>query len=69
MKSIYNKDQRLESHRLFPIIAWAVVLGFVFFVYTLVDDLQAKAEGLREQNQTLGQNASLEVKNIQDFSR
>lgn len=69
MKSIYNKDQRLESHRFFPILAWIVVIGFVIFVYTLVTDLQAAASELREKNQKLGQSASLEVKNITDFSR
>lgn len=32
----------LESQRIFPIIAWSVVIGFALFVYTLT--LQLKAE-------------------------
>lgn len=36
----------LENHRLFPYIAWATVISFAFFTYTLAKDLQTDLDDL-----------------------
>lgn len=69
MKAIYNKDQRLESHRFFPVIAWIVVLTFTYFVFTLISDLRATAAELGDLNKKTHDISTMQVKDIQDFSR
>ena len=32
--------RKLEEHRLFPFIAWAVIIGFALFTYTLTASLK-----------------------------
>ena len=43
--------KRLEDHKVFPVIAWALILGFAFFTYTLITDLQRslKAQTVAEE--------------------
>ena len=67
MGRIYNKDANLESHKLFPYVAWGIVFLFSFFVYTLVTDLQAVAGELAEKNQGLKEKTSVDVADIEDF--
>jgi hypothetical protein len=42
-------NNTLESHKLFPIVAWALVIGFALFTYTLVMHLNAEMEGISSQ--------------------
>jgi len=37
-----HMNNTLESQRIFPYVAWALVIGFAFFTYTLT--MQLKAE-------------------------
>jgi hypothetical protein len=51
----------LERHRFFPHVAWALIISFAIFVYTLVLDLHATAESLKAasiQNTTSNPNIS-----------
>jgi hypothetical protein len=41
----------LEKHRFFPYIAWATVISFALFTYTLAMDLQ---DDLDDLNQEMG---------------
>ena len=34
----------LESHRLFPVVAWTLVIGFAFFTYSLTMRVQKDLE-------------------------
>lgn len=43
----------LERHRYFPIIAWALVIGFAYFVFTLTIELRATAHDLAAEQATL----------------
>lgn len=43
------RDMTLEKHRFFPYIAWGIVCGFTFFVYTLIIELQAVTADLGAQ--------------------
>lgn len=36
----------LEEQKLFPVIAWATVIGFAVFTYTLADKLRTDADEL-----------------------
>lgn len=38
----------LENHKLFPYIAWATVISFAFFTYTLAMELQSDLDNLNE---------------------
>lgn len=43
----------LEGSKLFPYIAWAVVLGFAFFTYSLASQLQDDLGTLSHKVDTL----------------
>lgn len=38
----------IESHRLFPYIAWATVISFAYFTYTLAANLQTDLDDLNQ---------------------
>lgn len=38
----------LESHKFFPIIAWALVLGFAGFTYFITTQVQAQLSEINE---------------------
>ena len=58
-------NHTLESHRIFPVVAWLLVIGFAVFTYMLtvrvsseisgidtsVDDLEARIERLEQKQQ------------------
>lgn len=41
--------KKLEAYKAFPIIAWFVIIGFAYFVYTLTNDLDDEATLISEQ--------------------
>lgn len=41
----------LEKHKFFPVIAWSLVIGFVFFTYSLTLRLSDTADILGEKTQ------------------
>lgn len=43
-----HNQRSLESYRVFPIIAWATVLSFAFFTYTLAANLQRDLDDINE---------------------
>lgn len=53
MKRIYNKDNRLESHRLFPYFAWVTIIGFALFVFNLVHDVEKRISALEAQSRAV----------------
>ena len=44
-----GNDKALESYRIFPIVAWIVVISFFIFVYSLAMKLQTVADRLESQ--------------------
>lgn len=44
-----DKKMTLEHHRIFPYIAWATVISFALFTYTLAMDLQEDLNHLDQQ--------------------
>lgn len=43
-----HMQHTVESHKLFPYIAWATVLSFAFFTYTLAANLQSDLSEINE---------------------
>lgn len=41
--------KRLDAYRAFPIVAWVLVLGFAFYVYTLTTVLETATPALAEE--------------------
>jgi len=42
--------KKLEAYKAFPIVAWFVIIGFAYFVYTLTTDLEDEATFISEQS-------------------
>lgn len=58
-----SKGKRaLETYKIFPYVAWALILGFTLFVYNLVTDLQATTSQLQKQTQALQQQVSTDLR-------
>jgi hypothetical protein len=69
MKFVYNKDNRLESHRFFKYMAWLLVFIFAYFVYTLAMDLRAATDHIGAKSRNLQEKVSTDVNEIKDFSQ
>lgn len=41
-------EHALEKSRIFPYLAWSLVIGFIIFVYTLILELDAEITQLQE---------------------
>ncbi len=67
MKRIYNKDTRLESHFIFPFVAWGLIIAFALFVYTMVTDFAKTAAELKEQSTAKEERAKTPIEEITDF--
>jgi hypothetical protein len=55
------QSRKLESFKLFPYIAWGLIILFVVFVYKLSTALDTKSKELEEQTSSL--ESKVEVKN------
>ena len=44
-------DHTLESLKIFPYVAWGLIIGFGFFVYNITLNLQAAADDLAIQTE------------------
>jgi hypothetical protein len=64
-----GNDKALESYKIFPILAWILVVGFALFVYAIAVDIKDTTQRLGAQADWLEQNAKTPVKDIVDFDR
>lgn len=46
-----SSDHTLESFKLYPYVAWALIIGFAVFVYTITTNLKAAASDLQIQSE------------------
>lgn len=53
MKRIYKRDSRLESHPLFPYIAWITIILFAVFVMNLIMSVEKRIVALEERTANL----------------
>jgi|GEM_PF-1078893 hypothetical protein len=61
MKQTKGK-RSLEAYKIFPYVAWGLILGFTFFVYNLVTDLQDTTSQLQKQTNALQQQVSSDLR-------
>jgi len=45
---LIDMAKKLEEHRIFPYIAWATVIAFAYFTYTLTTSVQTDLDNLSE---------------------
>ncbi|MEY3784015.1 MAG: hypothetical protein RLZZ230_337 [Candidatus Parcubacteria bacterium] len=62
-----GNDKALESYRIFPFIAWGLVIGFTLFVYNVALKLQAVTHDLQAQTEWLQEQANTPAGQIQNF--
>lgn len=68
MKSLkMTHDKALETFKIFPYIAWGLVIGFSFFVYSLTIRLEDNIDQLGKQTKFLEEKASSPIKAVDDF--
>ena len=48
LDTLTHMNNTLESHRLFPYIAWILVIGFAIFTYMLTTRLQQQFDNINE---------------------
>jgi len=54
----HSGKRSLEGYKIFPFIAWGLIVGFAFFVYNLVDNLEMATHELGQRTMTLEQKVS-----------
>jgi hypothetical protein len=64
-----GNDKTLESYKIFPTLAWLLVIGFAFFVYSIAMDLKETADRLGAQADLLEQKAKTPAGEIVDFDQ
>jgi len=64
-----GNDKALESYKLFPILAWILIIGFALFVYNIAMDLKATADRLGAQADLLEEKAQTPAGKVVDFDR
>ncbi len=68
MKTSGN-DRTLESFKIFPYVAWALIIGFAYFVYNITMELKAVTEGLQAQTQFVQEQMQIPSQDIENFER
>jgi hypothetical protein len=64
-----GNDKTLESYKIFPFLAWILVIGFAFFVYTIAMDLKDTADRLGAQADLLEGKSRSAAGEIVDFDQ
>jgi len=68
--SIQSMSKRqLEGYRIFPYLAWSLVCGFAFFVYTLTVEIMNVQANLDSQVSQLKIHANQDPATITNFTR
>lgn len=64
-----GNDKSLESYRIFPFVAWSLVIGFTMFVYNITLKLQAVTNDLKAQTTWLQEQVDTPSHEIKDFTK
>ena len=62
-----GNDKALESYKIFPVLAWTLVIGFAIFVYNIAMDLKDTADRLGAQADLLEQKSRSSAGEMVDF--
>ncbi len=61
-------DRKLESFKIFPYVAWGLVVFFVFFVFKLTTELGDNAESLSQQSNSLETKANVKSSDLKNLN-
>lgn len=50
-----GNDKALEAYKIFPYVAWVLVISFSYFVYNLTTELQKSVMEIQAQTQKIEQ--------------
>lgn len=64
-----GNDKALESYKIFPFIAWTLIIGFALFVYSMIMELKASTERLSARTELLEQHVRTAPGSIVDFEQ
>jgi hypothetical protein len=64
-----SKHRALESFRVFPYIAWGLIIGFSVFVFSLVQELRIVQAEKATASSRLEELANTNPLDISDYSR
>jgi len=64
-----NHKRALETHKIFPYVAWALTVVFAFFVYNITRELQAITHDLQKQTEELRARVNMPVEEMTDFDK
>lgn len=67
MKTFQSNSRNLETFRIFPYIAWALIIAFAFMVYSFTIKLQAVTKELSVQTEFTESQAKTNPSNIKNF--
>ena len=67
MQRFQHNSRALESFRIFPYIAWALIIAFCFVVYSLTIKLQAVTKELNTQTEFTEAQVKARPANIKNF--
>jgi hypothetical protein len=62
-----GNDKSLESYKIFPFVAWGLVLSLALFVYNLSTDLKEKVDNLEAYTHATETKAHTPPEDIEDF--
>jgi len=63
----HKNNRALETHKVFPYVAWGLTVVFAFFVYNITRELQAVTQDLQKQTEELRAKVDMSVHEIKDF--
>lgn len=69
MKKSLGNTRNLESFRLFPFVAWALIIGFSVFVYSITVHLQAAATDLKIQTEFTANTVKTPIEKVENFEQ
>jgi hypothetical protein len=61
-------DRKLESFKIFPYVAWGLVVFFVFFVYKLSTELDDNASTLDKKANSLEEKVKTDSKDLRNIN-
>ncbi len=62
-----GNDKALESYKIFPYVAWILIIGFAFFVYNLTVEVRAAATEIGSRSHSVETKVNTRINEIEDF--
>jgi hypothetical protein len=69
MKKSFGSDRNLESFKVFPYVAWALIILFTFIVYHITVNLRLAAADLKAQTEFTHIQSQMDPTKIKNFEK